>query len=126
MCGFCRSKCGQYPVFHTSDDNLKMVEGSYIEESLKIFKRIIECFENGIIPVNNFDCEPQLGRRNLYPQISRIGNYISIKNRMNLLVYSDGKKNIFQISNLIKCPLEKLLEEYKILKKNRVLRSKFF
>ncbi len=124
--GYCRSKYGQYPEYHTSDDNLKMVKGSYIEESLEIFKTIIECFENGIIPVNNFDCEPQLGRRNLYPQISKKGNYIDVKNRMNLLAYSDGEKNIFEISNLIKSPLKELLEEYKILKKNKILKSKFF
>ena len=41
-----------------------------MEESLSIFKSIIQAFENGIIPENKFVCEPFLSKYNLYPTIS--------------------------------------------------------
>ena len=40
---------------------------------------------------------------------------------MDLIAYSDGKKNLIQISNLINQPLKKIILELKLLVKNKVL-----
>ena len=40
---------------------------------------------------------------------------------MDLIAYSDGKKNLVQISKIIKKPIKKILVELKILVKKKVL-----
>ena len=45
---------------------------------------------------------------------------------MNLLVYSGGHTNIFKTSNLINKPLLLVLNEYKFLKKQKLIKSVFF
>jgi len=77
----------------------------------------------GCIPSNKYFCEPNLGKRNLYPLISKKGSYTNLKTRMNLLAYADGQNNIFSITKKINVPLEKVLIEYKILLKKKLLKN---
>ena len=125
MATFCRSKFGEYKEYHTSLDNLDLVKEKYLGESLKIFKNIINSFEMGIYPTTKFKCEPMMSKRNLYPSISKVGNYSqNIKDRMNFIAYCDGR-NIFEISLKTGIKLEKLIEEYKILNETKVLKRKY-
>ena len=66
-------------------------------------------------------CEPNLGKRKLYPTLSQKGNYQDIKLRMDLLAYSDGTKNLEFISKIINKPLNKVTKEYKLLKTRGLL-----
>ena len=120
---FCKTKFGEFPEYHTSDDNLKLVTEKGLNESLKVFVNIIDAFELGCIPSNKYFCEPNLGKRNLYPLISKKGSYTNLKTRMNLLAYADGQNNIFSITKKINVPLEKVLIEYKILLKKKLLKN---
>lgn len=121
--GYCRSKYGKYSEYHTNFDNLNLVSEDNLQNSLDLFMSVIDCFELGIYPKFKFKCEPQLGKRDLYPNTSIAGNYSSIKNRMNLLAYSDGKTSIFNISKKLKVPINVLIQEYKILIKNKLIQS---
>lgn len=123
---FCKSKFGEYPEYHTSDDNFKVVTKNGLEESLNVFSHIIDSLEIGCIPKNEFMCEPNLGKRNLYPLTSKKGNYKDIKIRMNLFAFSDGKENIFNISKKINSPLNKVIKEYKVLLKAKLLKNKYY
>ena len=123
---FCKSKFGEFPEYHTSDDNLKLVTKKGLEDSLQVFNNIIEAFELGCIPSNTNICEPNMGKRNLYPLISKKGNYTQIRTRMDLLAYADGMNNLFTISKKINSPLEKVISEYKILLKKKLLKNKYF
>ena len=69
LCTFSRSKFNEYPEYHTSADNFNLVTEKGLKQSLKIFENIINCFEIGLFPKNNILCEPQLGKRNLYPSL---------------------------------------------------------
>jgi len=129
VCGFSRSKYGAYDEYHTSADNLNMVNNSSMEESLKILTTIIECFETGLYPTTLIKAEPQLGRYGLYPTISQKGSYHNKKfsklefiNRCNVIAYSDGKTDIFEIAKKINMTLVEIVKEIKILKKNRIIR----
>ena len=82
---------------------------------------IIDAFETSLYPKTLFYCEPNLGKRNLYPTISQKGNYSEVRLRMNLLAFCDGKTNIFQICNKINIPLKNVCDELKILKRNKIL-----
>ena len=122
---FCKTKFGEFPEYHTSDDNLKLVTKKGMEESLSVFINIVEAFELGCVPSNTNFCEPNLGKRNLYPLVSKKGNYSNLKTRMNLLAYADGQNNLFAISKKIKSPLDKVIEEYKILLKENLLKNSY-
>ena len=41
ICTFSKSKFGEYPEYHTSDDNLNIVSEKGLKESLEVFKNII-------------------------------------------------------------------------------------
>ncbi len=125
MSTFCRSKFGSFKEYHNSLDNLSLVKEKHLKDSFKIFKNIINSFEMGIFPKVTFSCEPMLSKRNLYPSISKLGNYSKeLKDRMNFIAYCDGR-NIFEISLKTGIELEKLVKEYKILNKSKVLKRYF-
>ncbi len=117
--GFCRSKYGSYPEYHTSLDNFKVVTEKGLNDSFDIMKNIIDGFEAGHLPKARYICEPQLSKRNLYPKISRRDNKVKIIR--DLIAYSDGKTSIFENCIKFNCSLKDLLNSYKILKKNNLL-----
>ena len=55
-------------------------------------------------------CEPQLGKRGLYPTISTKDSGNEVRDMMNFLAYCDGKYSALQIAEIIDCPLWKLSE----------------
>ena len=117
VCSFSRSKF--YPEYHTDKDNFKVVTEKGLEQSFQVIKNIIDVFENGLYPKNIYICEPQLGKRNLYTaKISKKDIYKEeLYTRKHILSYADGKRSIFDISNLLKIPLKNIIDEYRILKK---------
>ena len=126
FCTFSKSKFGEYPEYHTSKDNLSLVTEKGLQESLDVFKNIIDAFENGSIPKNKVMCEPYLSKHNLYPTISTKNNYTSkLNTRLDLIAYSDGKRNLFQIAKLINKPLKELNKELKLLAKKKILSVKY-
>ena len=129
VCGFSRSKFGEYKEYHTSADNLKIISNKSLNNSLKVLKTIVDAFETGLYPEVRIKGEPQLSKYNLYPTISQKG----IKNkgnfskqefidRCNVLAYADGKNNLFDISKKINLSLEKLIIEINLLKKHKLVK----
>ena len=118
---FLRSKT--FPEYHTSKDDFSLVTEKGLNDSFKVMKNIIDTFETGLYPKFKNFCEPQLGKRNLYTvKFSKKKTYAEeLYIRKNLLAYSDGKRSIFEISNILQVPLRHLLEQYKILKKSNVI-----
>ena len=53
--------------------------------------------------------------------ISKKFNYSETKIRMDIIAFSDGKTSLFKIAELINKPLKKIVEECKILKKNKII-----
>tara|TARA_B100000795_G_C22784572_1_gene433994 strand:- start:660 stop:1931 length:1272 start_codon:yes stop_codon:yes gene_type:complete len=122
FCTFSRSKFGEYPEYHTSDDNMNVVTEKGLNQSLEVFINIVKSFENGALPKTNIFCEPQLGKRNLYPNISKKNNYDDIlKLRLDLIAYADGKKNIFEIAKILNKPLSEINNECELLNKKKIL-----
>lgn len=121
ICGFSRSKYGEYPEYHTSADNFDVVTESGLNGSFDVMKSIIDSFELGLIPKNNIKCEPQLGKRNLYPTISQKGANSDLNTRMDFLAYTDGNHSLFDISIIIKKNLGLVVSEAILLKNNNLI-----
>lgn len=120
--GFSRSKYGEYPEYHTSHDNLQLITQKGLEGSIEILSSIVDAFELGLIPKSLTLCEPQLGKRNLYPTLSKRGNYDKVKARMDFLAYCDGKNTIFDICELTNLTLNYAVKEAKILSEHGLLK----
>ena len=110
-----RSKYHEYDEYHTSLDNLDFVTPSGLLGGLTALKRSIEAIEkNKTYRVTQY-CEPQLGKRNLYPNLSKANNYATIEDRMNLLAYSDGTVDLLEIATLLNRPIWELCSEVDVL-----------
>ena len=65
-----RTKYGEYKEYHTSMDNLtKVVKPKGLQGSYDLLKLVIETLEKNIYLKSNILCEPNLGKRGLYPKI---------------------------------------------------------
>ena len=119
-CSFSKSK--EYPEYHTDKDNFKVVTQKGLLQSFEVMKNIIDAFELELFPKSKITCEPNLGKRNLYPTLSRKGIYNNkIRLRSNLIAYANGKNSIFKISTLSKTNLKETCDEYKLLKTEKIL-----
>lgn len=125
VCVVCRSKYGEYPEYHTSADDLSFISADGLEGSWKIYQRIILNIEKNVVYRVRCFCEPQLGRRGLYPKISRKENFNEADAILNFLAYADGTNDVLEISRIIGVSTdiiwevaEKLLKEKLIEKEN--------
>ena len=83
----------------------------------------IEILIKKIVPKNKILCEPQMGKRGLYPMLSTKNNKKITKHYMNFLQYADGKNDLYDISNILKIKYNKTLKIYNILKKHKLINS---
>ena len=121
VCCFSRSR-SEYPEYHTHKDNFNVVTQKGLEGSFKVVKKIIDAIELELYPKTTVLGEPNLGKRGLYPTLSQKGKYDNTRLRMNLIAQSDGMTNIFKIAKLLNEPLDKLCNEYSLLKSKKVLK----
>jgi aminopeptidase-like protein len=105
-----RSKYGEYPEYHTSLDDLEhVVTEAGLEGGFKAIKLAIEAIEKNCMPIATNFCEPQLGKRGLYPDLSRKDNF----NRdfdlmMGILTYADGNLDLVDIAEKLRAPVWEL------------------
>lgn len=107
VCSIMRSKYGCYPEYHSSADDLSLVTPDGLEGSYLALKRCLEILEANRRWRATVLCEPQLGKRGLYPTISTREGHGSVRTMMNLLAYADGDSDLLAIARIIKAdPLE--------------------
>ena len=107
--GFSRSKYGEYPEYHTSLDNLSFISPKGLAGSYLALIRMIEVIENDMSYISTSLCEPQLGRRGLYPNLSQKGSSSTTKSMMNFISYCDGTKTLLEIADIIEISFWDLL-----------------
>jgi aminopeptidase-like protein len=66
-----------------------------------------------------------MGKRGLYPTLSKKEKIQLSQSYMDFLQYSDGTNSLEKISKLIKLDLRSVKKIYKILNKNRLLYKQF-
>ena len=111
-----RSKYGEYPEYHISlDDLVNVVTPRGLEGGFNALKGALDIIESNVYPKMEVLCEPQLGKRGLYPTLSTKETGKQVRVMMNLITYSDGSKSLFEISELINEDYFLLLELVKKL-----------
>lgn len=116
-----RSKYGEYPEYHTSLDNLQFISPAGLFGGFEVLQQCLNCLENNETLNLTVLCEPQLGKRGLYPTLSTKNSKSLVKKMMNLIAYCDGKNDLLHIAEITKTPVWQLYEIVDILKRNHLL-----
>lgn len=123
VCAICRSKYGEYPEYHTSKDDLGLISPSGLLGAYEVYQQCIEALENNYAYQVQCLCEPQLGKRGLYPTISQKGSYGEITAMSDFIAYADGTNDIIAISDIIGVPVRSLIPIVKKLSENGLIRT---
>lgn len=121
VCGFCRSKHGEYPEYHTSADNMDLISPEGLQGAYDVMVKVINALEHNYHYIMTCKGEPQLGKRGLYPTISQKGSYDSVKVMTNFIAYADGEQDLIGISEIIGSPIDQLIPVIEKLEANNLL-----
>lgn len=103
-----RTKYGQYPEYHTSLDNFDVVTPEGLGGGFLALKKAIQALESNCFPKVTVLCEPQLGRRGLYPTTGTRSVAFQVKLMMDLISYSDGTLSLLAIAEKCNVPIWEL------------------
>lgn len=97
-----RTRYGKYKEYHTSADNKEFISFKAMEESVYKYLEILDLIENNFTYINRLPhCEPQLGKRGLYPTLGSQKDTAEFVNAlMWILNLSDGTNDIINISTI--------------------------
>ena len=118
-----RSKYGEYPEYHTSLDDFKLVTKNGLNGGFNVAREAIKIIMKEIIPVSRYICEPKLQKKNLYKSLSTGAHAPDSSKILDFLQFADGKNNITAISKYMRCSLDSTYDVYKILVKNKLLKN---
>ncbi len=110
VCGFCRSLYTKYPEYHTSADNMDLISPEGLQGAYDVMVKVIMALENNYHYTMTCQCEPQLGKRGLYPTISYRGSHDSVNVIRDFTAYADGSHDLIDISNIINVPIDILID----------------
>ncbi len=97
-----RSKYGTYPEYHTSLDDLTLISPDGLWGAYTVLQKCLNALEYNCYYKATVPCEPQLGKRGLYPNLS-IKNSVDkeVKTMMDFLAYADGRRDLLAIADKI-------------------------
>jgi len=101
VCSIAKSKCDEYPEYHTSADDLDFISSEGLFNSFKLYQDIIIALENNYYYQSTLFCEPHMSKHGLYPDISYKGSANFTRDMMNFLAYTDGSRDLIDINNII-------------------------
>jgi aminopeptidase-like protein len=123
VCSVMRTKYGEYKEYHTSLDDLNFISANGLNGAYNVYIAIIDALENNYKYANTVLCEPQLGRRGMYPDVSTKSSKSTVGTMMNLLAYCDGSLDLVSIAELIKKPIWDLYELVGDLENKEIIRK---
>jgi len=119
-----RTKYGAYPEYHTSLDNFNLVTLKGVIGGFKVAKKSIEIMLENFYPKYTTLCEPQMGKRGLYPTLSTKAKKNLSKSYLDFLQYCDGSNSLRKISKLINLDYKSTIKISLILFKYRLIVEK--
>jgi aminopeptidase-like protein len=117
-----RTKYGEYPEYHTSLDNLEsVVTPKGLDGGYWAIRKAIEAIERNKKYITTVLCEPQMGKRGLYPTLSTKKSKEKIKLIMDLLSFCDGKNSLIDIAEALNIAIWNLYDVIDTLEKNDLI-----
>lgn len=103
-----RTRYNSYPEYHTSLDDLTLVTPSGLAGAYALYEKTLRALESRKVYRTTVLCEPQLGKRGLYPDLSTRGSGLEARTMTNVLAYADGTRDLAEIADVIGSDVEKV------------------
>ncbi|NQX91458.1 MAG: DUF4910 domain-containing protein [Flavobacteriales bacterium] len=96
-----RTPYQKFKEYHTSGDNKDFISFSHLQETIEMYERICKAFELNDCYFNKIQyCEPQLGKRGLYPDsIGAEDPRETLHRLLDFLSYADGETALIDIAD---------------------------
>lgn len=95
-----RTPYQQYKEYHTSLDNKSFISFEHLQHTIDVSVQIVEALEMNQVYTNSIPyCEPQLGKRGLYPSsASPEFNRVALHRLLHFLSFADGNTDLIEIA----------------------------
>jgi aminopeptidase-like protein len=125
MGSLTRTPWGRYPEYHTSADDLGLVQPEFLADSFKTYVSVLGILEDNRRYLNqNPKCEPQLGKRGLYRQLGgNIENKEAELAMLWILNLSDGRCSLLEIAERANIGFERIAEAAALLRDHGLLKE---
>jgi len=101
-----RTKYHKYPEYHTSLDDLEnVVTPKGLDGGYSAILRAIEAIQNNKKYKVTVFCEPQMGKRGLWPTLSTIESAKPARLMMDLISLCDGTTSLLEIAERLNVPI---------------------
>ena len=122
---FMRTPHGQYPEYHSSADNLDLIQSESLSRSYADCLQTFELLEGNRVYVSqNPRCEPQLGRRGLYRAVAgQQENQFRELALLWVLNMSDGRHALLDIADRANLPFGQIQSAAQALVEARLLKE---
>jgi aminopeptidase-like protein len=118
----CRTKFGDFKEYHTSDDNLKIINEKNLKKSLNMILKIIQEIQNNKIFIKKIYCEPFFTKYKLVRKIRGKQNLFE-RDISNITAYADKNSDLKDLAIKLNINSNKLNEKIKILQKHSILKE---
>lgn len=118
-----RTRYGKYKEYHTSADNKAFISFKALEETIRVYLQVIDLMENNCRwQSNNPNCEPQLGKRGLYPDLGSQKEKDSfVETLMWVLNLCDGRHDTIDMVVKSGKPPGSVLEVLRVLEREKLI-----
>lgn len=96
-----RSRPSEYPEYHTSLDDMSLISPEGLSGGYEAIRICLEALERNYVYQATTLCEPQLGKRGLYPTLGTRENRTSSRDILDVLTYADGSHDLIAIAERI-------------------------
>ena len=118
-----RTKYGCYDEYHTSLDNFDVVTSTGLEGGFNMISSCIQTAEINRTYIARFPCEPQLGKRGLYPTLGGGKVSASVDVLLNVLSYCDGETDLLTLAEICGLSIFEVADAAKTLEEHDLIRE---
>lgn len=118
-----RTKYGCYDEYHTSLDDFSVVTAAGLEGGFKMVAQCITALEANRTLVATTPCEPQLGKRGLYPTLGGGKVSTSVEVLLNVLEYCDGSEDLLAVAARCNISVTQAAQAANVLESHGLLRE---
>lgn len=118
-----RTKYGCYDEYHTSLDDFSVVTATGLEGGFNMVAQCITALEANRTLVATTPCEPQLGKRGLYPTLEGGKVSTSVEVLLNVLEYCDGSEDLLAVAARCNLSITEAAQAANVLESHGLLRE---
>ena len=118
-----RTKYGCYDEYHTSLDDFSVVTAAGLEGGFNMVAQCITALEANRTLVATTPCEPQLGKRGLYPTLGGGKVSTSVEVLLNVLEYCDGSEDLLAVAARCNISITQAAQAANVLESHGLLRE---